>query len=63
MWDVDLGDMKSLCKQNNWIEYLFCDIDSFSKHVWLVTLKDKKLISIVNAFQKIISKGHKRNKI
>ena len=63
MWDVDLGDMKSLCKHNNGIEYLFCDIDSFSKHAWVVTLKDKKLISIVNAFQKIISKGHKPNKI
>ena len=35
----------------------------FSKYAWVVHLKDKKGISIVNAFQKIISKGRKPNKI
>ena len=35
----------------------------FSKYVWIVPLKDKRGISIVNAFQKIISKGRKQNKI
>ena len=34
----------------------------FSKHVWVVPLKDKRGISIVNAFQKIISKECKPNK-
>ena len=38
-------------------------IDLFSKYVWIVPLKDKRGISIVNAFQKIISKGRKQNKI
>ena len=35
----------------------------FSKYVWVVPLKDKRGISIVNAFQKIVSKGCKPNKI
>ena len=35
----------------------------FSKYAWIVPLKDKRGISIVNAFQKIISKGRKPNKI
>ena len=35
----------------------------FSKYAWVVPLKDKKGISIVNAFQKIISEGRKPNKI
>ena len=35
----------------------------FSKYAWVVPLKDKRGISIVNAFQKIISKGRKPNKI
>ena len=35
----------------------------FSKYAWVVPLKDKKGISIVNAFQKIISEGRKLNKI
>ena len=40
-----------------------CAIDIFSKYAWVVPLKDKRGISIINAFQKIISKGHKPNKI
>ena len=40
-----------------------CAIDLFSKYAWVVPLKDKKGTSIVNAFQKIISKGRKPNKI
>ena len=38
-------------------------IDLVSKYVWAVPLKDKRRISIVNAFHKIISKGRKPNKI
>ena len=35
----------------------------FSKYAWDVPLKDKRRITIVNAFQEIISKGRKPNKI
>ena len=35
----------------------------FSKYAWVVPLKDKSEISIVNTFQKIISEGRKPNKI
>ena len=35
----------------------------FSKYGWVSPLKDKRGISIVNAFQKVISKGRKPNKI
>ena len=35
----------------------------FSKHAWVVPLKDKRVIIIVNAFQQIISKGRKPNQI
>ena len=55
--------MQSLSKYNKRIKYLLCAIDLFSKYAWVVLLKDKKRISIVNAFQKIISKGKKPNKI
>ena len=60
---VDLADMQSLSKYNKRIKYLLCAMDLFSKYAWVVLLKDKKRISIVNAFQKIISKGRKPNKI
>ena len=40
-----------------------CVIDLFTKYEWVVPLKDKRGITIVNAFQKIISKECKPNKI
>ena len=55
IWGVDLADMQSLSKYNKRIKYLLCAIDPFSKYAWVVPLKDKRGISIVNAFQKIIS--------
>ena len=35
----------------------------FSNYAWFVPIKDKKGISIVNAFKKIISEGRQPNKI
>ena len=63
IWGVDLADMKSLSKDNKGINYLLCPVDLFSKYAWVITIKDKKGISIVNAFKKIISEGLKPNKI
>ena len=60
---VDLADVRSLIKYNKGIKYLLRAIDLFSKYPWVVPLKDKRGISIVNAFQKIISEGRKANKI
>ena len=54
--------MQSLSKYNKGNKYLLCAIDLFSKYVWVVPLKDKKGVSIVNAFQKIISEGRKPSK-
>ena len=49
---------------NKGFRLLLCVIDIFSKYAWVLPLKDKKGISIVNAFQKILHKsGRKPNKI
>ena len=63
IWGVDLADMQSLSKYNKGIKYLLCAIDLFSKYVWVIPIKDKKGVSIVNTIQKLISKGRKPNKI
>ena len=63
IWGVDLADMQSLSKYNKGIKYLLCAIDLFSKYAWVVPLKDKRGITIANAFREIISKGRKPNKI
>ena len=64
IWGVDLADMQLISKHNKGIRYLLCVIDLFSKYAWVVPLKDKKGVSIVNAFQKILnSSKRKPNKI
>ena len=54
--------MQSLSKKNKGIKYLLCAIDSYSKYAFVVPLKDKKGISIVNAFNKIIKQSNRRAK-
>ena len=63
IWGVDLADMQWLSKYNKGIQYLLPEIDLFNKYAWIVPLKEKRGISIINAFQKIISKGQQPNKI
>ena len=56
--------MQLISKFNKEFRFLLCVIDIFSKYAWVVPLKDKKGISIVNAFQKILNQsGRKPNKI
>ena len=56
--------MPSLSKYNKGIKYLLCAIDLFSKYAWVVHVKDKKGVSIVDDFQKILKESNrKRNKI
>ena len=56
--------MQSLSKYNKRIRCLLCAIDLFSKYACVVPLKDKRGISIVNAFQNISgSSNRKSNKI
>ena len=55
--------MQSLSKYNKRNKYLLCAIDLLSKYAWVIPIKVKKGTSIVNAFQKIISKRRKPDKI
>ena len=63
IWGVDLADMQSLSRKNKGIKYLLCAIDLYTKYAFVIPLKDKKGISIVNAFNKIKQSGRKQNKI
>ena len=64
IWGVDLADMQSLSRKNKGIKYLLCAIDLYSKYAFVIPLKDKKGISIVNAFNKIIKQSERQpNKI
>ena len=64
IWGVDLADLKSLSRKNKGIKYLLCAIDLYSKYAFVIPLEDKKGISIVNAFNKIIKQSNRKpNKI
>ena len=64
IWGVDLADMQLISKFNKGFRFLLCIIDIYSKYAWVLPLKDKKGISIVNAFQKTLKESDRRpNKI
>ena len=61
---ADLADMQLISKFNKGFRFLLCVIDIFSKYAWVVPLKDKKGVSIVDAFQKILKESNRKpNKI
>ena len=54
--------MQLISKFNKEFRYLLCAIDS--KYAWVVPLKDKKGVSIADAFQKILDDSNRKpNKI
>ena len=64
IWGVDLADMQSLSRKSKGIKYLLCVIDLYSEYAFVIPLKDKKGISILNAFNKILKQyNRKPNKI
>ena len=60
IWGADLADTQLISKFNKGIRFLLCVIHIFSKYAWVVPLKDKKGITIVNAFQKIQKERFKK---
>ena len=52
VWGVDLADMQLISKINIGIRFVLCVIDIYSKYTWVASLKNKKIVTIVNTFQK-----------
>ena len=64
IWAPDLADMQLVSKFNKGFTFLLCVIEIDSKYAWVFPLKDKKGVSIVNAFQSIFKKSNRKpNKI
>ena len=55
--------MKSRSISNKGNKYLLGAIDLFSKYAWVIPIKNKKGVSLVNTFQRIISEGRKPNEM
>ena len=52
--------MQSLSKFNKGVKYLWCAVHLFSKYAWVVPIKNKKGIGIVDAFQKILKESNRK---
>ena len=64
IWGADLADIQLISKFNEGSRSLLCVIDIFSKYAWVFPLKDKKGVSVVDAFQKILDHSNRKpNKI
>ena len=56
--------MQLISKFDKVFRFLLCVIDISSKHTWVISLKDKKGITITNAFQKFLDGSNRKpNKI
>ena len=51
--------MQLISKFNKGFRFLLC-VNIFSKYAWVVPLKDKKGVSIANAFQKILKESNRK---
>ena len=54
VWGIDLADVQLISKFNKGTRFLLCVINIFSEYAWVIPLKDKKCITIVNTFQKVL---------
>ena len=52
--------MQLISKFNKRFRFLLCGIDIYRKYAWVVPLKDKKCVSIINAFQSIFKKSNRK---
>lgn len=55
LWQADLADVSSLSNQNDGCRYLLTCIDVLSKYAWAIPLKNKRALTVANAFSKIIT--------
>ena len=56
--------MQLISKFNKGFRFLLCVIYIYSKYTWVIPLKDKKGITITNAFQEILNESNRKpNKI
>ena len=64
IWGANLADLQLISKFTKGFRFLLCVIDIYSKYACVICLKDKKGITITNAFQKILDESNRKpNKI
>ena len=62
-WSADLMDMSEFSQENDGIKFVLLVVDTFTKFMWAVALKNKSSKSVSEAFQQIFSLGRKPKRI
>ena len=52
--------MQLMSKLNKGFRLFLCVIDIHSKYAWIIPLKDKKGITITNAFRKVLDESNRK---
>ena len=55
--------VQDVTKENDGVNYLLVVIDVFSKYVWVRPMKNKTVHSLLEAFDSVLSKGRKPEKL
>ena len=55
IWAADLAEIDSLSSKNEYVKYLLCVIDVFTKYACVKPLKDSKGETVLNGFIKIVN--------
>ena len=63
LWDTDLAFVQDVAKENDGLNYLLVVIDVFSKYVRVKPMKKKTVDSLLEAFDSVLSKGRKPEKL
>jgi len=63
IWAADLIEMQLFSDNNDGVKYLLAIVDIFSKHGWMVPLKQKTGAAISAAFQSIFNGGRMPRKM
>lgn len=62
-WSMDLMDVQNLSKENDGVRFLLILIDSFSKYLRIVALKQKTAAVVLNGIQQVFESGVQCKKI
>ena len=60
IWGADLADMQLISKFNKELRFLLCENEFYNKYAWVIPLRDKRGITITNAFQKILKESNRK---
>ena len=61
VWRFDLENIQLMSKFDKGFQFPLCAINIYSKHVYVVPLKDKEGITITNALQKTLDESNRKS--